>query len=340
MSKAIEAVNLTKVYQVKEGGLLFRRRAKVLRALDGLSFRVNWGEVYGLLGPNGAGKTTAVRILATLLLPDSGKALVAGYDVVEEPEEVRRRIGVMLSVERGFFWKLTARENLKYFGMLYGLDGEELEKRIDHVLELVGLKELGAENRRFEDMSLGMKARLGLARALLKDPQVLILDEPTLGLDPPSSRTIRNLLRDQARRGKAVLLTTHNMHEAETVCDRVGIISRGRIVAEGTPEELKRRVANRVGISMKVAGTDSDVAPLARSLSEALGVSAGVTSNSDGYVILRVVAEPELVGKVISYVINKVIVRGLKVVEWKVEEPTLEDVFIALTGGGERLGEG
>ncbi|MEM4811081.1 MAG: ABC transporter ATP-binding protein, partial [Thermofilum sp.] len=148
---------------------------------------------------NGAGKSTLVKILATVLLPDSGTARILGHDIVEERREVRRLIGVMLSVERGFFLKLTGRENLKYFGMLYGLSGSALEKRVQEVLREVGL--LKNADKPFEEYSLGMKARLGIARALLNDPEVLILDEPTLGLDPVSARRVRALIRSLAKEG-------------------------------------------------------------------------------------------------------------------------------------------
>ncbi len=160
----------------------------------------------------------------------------------------------MLSVERGFFWKLTGIENLRYFGTLYGIPRGELEERIRRVAEVTGLYEVGADRRRFDDMSLGMKARLALARALLRDPQVLVLDEPTLGLDPPSARRIRSLVRELAGKSRGILLTTHNMFEAEMVCDRVGIIVKGRIVAEGTPQELKARVRGKSGVVALLGG--------------------------------------------------------------------------------------
>ncbi|MEB2836876.1 MAG: ABC transporter ATP-binding protein, partial [Desulfurococcales archaeon] len=257
--------------------------------LRGVSFRVGWGEVYGLLGPNGAGKSTTVKIIATLLEPDEGDALVAGYSSVREPLRVRERIGVMLSVERGFFWKLTGRENLKYFGLLYGLEGRELEERVEELLELTGLRKLGGGEKRFEDMSLGMRARLGLARALLRDPPVLILDEPTLGLDPPSARMVRGLLRGLAARGKAVLLTTHNMFEAEIVCDRVGIIAGGRIVAEGTPRELKSMVSDRVPVVISVRGPPEGAGALASRLG---GAVSQLAPRDGGATAVRILADP------------------------------------------------
>jgi len=326
----VEARGLVKEYVDCRG--LFRRVCRRVRALDGLSFSVEGGEVYGLLGPNGSGKTTTVKILSTLLLPDSGDAFVDGFSVVRDPIRVRERIGVMLSVERGFFWKLTGYENLKYFGLLYGLNGRELEERIREVSDLLGLRELGVLERMFEDMSMGMKARLGLARALLKDPRVLLLDEPTLGLDPPSARRIREVLREQVRRGKAVLITTHNMFEAEIVCDRVGFIARGRIVAEGSPRDLKLRVRDRVALVFSLAGESWSLELLADRLRREYGVEASISQGGDQKV-LRALAYPEAEGRVIGLVLREAERFNVKIVGFRVEEPSLEDVFIAVTGG-------
>ncbi len=319
MATAIEAKNLIKRYRVRVKGLI-RRKYDVIEALRKLSFTVRYGEVYGLLGPNGAGKTTAVKIISTLLLPDEGDAIVAGYSSIRQPYKVRERIGVMLSVERGFFWKLTGIENLRYFGMLYGLGGDALRRRIEEVSRLVGLSEVGADKRRFEDMSLGMKARLGLARALLKDPEVLILDEPTLGLDPPSARRIRRLIKELAG-------------EAETVCDRVGIIVKGRIVAEGTPRELKRIVKGKSGVYAGLKGSREAVDEIVRRLREEMGLSAGVTGESDGLYRVRIVADVEGIDRLTAWMLDNSWRLGVRIVEWRVEEPTLEDVFIEVAGG-------
>ena len=325
MAYAIETVDLWKYFRVRKGGLL-RRRYERVEALRGVSFHVDWGEVYCLLGPNGAGKTTTVRVITTLLLPDKGRALVAGYDCVREAVKARSVLGVMLSVERGFFWKLTGRENLRYFGMLYGLESPRLEERIDELLEITGLKGLGGDEKRFEDMSLGMRARLGIARALLRDPQVLVLDEPTLGLDPMSARKIRALLRDQAGRGKAVLVTTHNMVEAEKICDRVGIIVDGRIVVEGSVAELKSRVKRRVPLTLTVKGDRGEVEELARRLGGLLDTSGDKTR-------IRLLAEPGREYEVMEAAIRTARSSGVRVLEARVEEPTLEDVFIEVAGG-------
>ncbi|MET1127889.1 MAG: ABC transporter ATP-binding protein [Thermoproteota archaeon] len=332
---AVLAEGLVKRYTtwIRRGFL--KREKRVVEALKGVSFSVAWGEVFGLLGPNGAGKTTTVKILSTLLLPDGGRAEVNGYDVVREPLRVRESTGVVLSVERGFFWKLTGRENLRYFGMLRGLRGRRLEERVEELLELVGLKELGGADKLYEEYSLGMKARLALARALLHDPPVLILDEPTLGLDPPSARTVRELLVKMARdAGKAVIVTTHNMFEAEMICNRVAIIDRGVIVAQGPPAELKRIVSREVPVVVKFGGRPQ-AAPeeVERRLSQELGSSRlRVELEGDGY-RARVLVDAGEEERAVAKLVWALSSMGFAVLRVEVQEPSLEDVFIAVTRG-------
>ena len=335
---AVEAEGLVKRYVV--GGLM--RPKRVVEALRGVSFRVSKGIVFSLLGPNGAGKTTTINILATLLEPDGGEARVLGFDVVRERWEVRKRIGVLLSVERGFFWKLTARENLIYFGMVYGLSGKDLRERVDEVLDVVGLNDLGASDKLFEEMSLGMKARLGLARALLRDPEVLLLDEPTLGLDPPSSVYVRQLLRSLAEKGKTVILTTHNMYEAEIVSDKVAMIVGGRIVIEGTPQELKKIVAKKVPVEVKLRGTIYDGGEgVRKDLVKVLGRPVYLKFSRDNDILeVRIVVEPGEEERVVEKVLRVSQSRGLRVVEAKVLEPSLEDVFIVVASSGGKDGGG
>lgn len=328
MQSAIVVEDLVKRYKTRRREGLLRSRTEVVEALKGISFRANYGEVLGLLGPNGAGKTTTIKILATLLLPDEGDARVAGYSVVEEPDEVRKRIGVMLTVERGFYGKLSGRENLEYFAALYGLPPARARERINYLIGLLELDRLGGDYKLFEEFSLGMKARLSLARALLSDAPVLLLDEPTLGLDPPSARKIRELVRKLAREeGKAVLYTTHNMFEAELVCDRIILINKGVIVAQGTPGELKERIPSQKVIYITVRG-GGDIA----SLVEGLGLRADITVDESGFHIVKLYAEkPE---EVFDDVLRKFMGNGLEVVSAKIEEPSLEDVFIYFSGEG------
>ncbi len=320
--EVIVAEGLVKKYTPKKRKGLLRGQKQVVEALRGISFKIHRGEIVGLLGPNGAGKTTTVKILATLLLPDEGDAWILGHHVVRDAKKVRENIGIMLTVEKGFYGKLTGRENLEYFAALYGLPRDKARERIDYLLKLLELDKLGASDRLFEEYSLGMKARLGFARALLRDPPVLLLDEPTLGLDPPSSRRIRELVRNLAHReGKTILYTTHNMFEAEIVCDRILLINKGRIVAQGTPDELKTLIPRMKTIVLTVRG-DRRVEEVVRSL----GVEKIDVKHMDGVSTLKLyVKKPE---EILDSLLKKVISAGYEVVTLKVEEPTLEDVFI------------
>jgi ABC-2 type transport system ATP-binding protein len=322
---AVEAIELRKSYVTCRRRGLLRCEKQAVEALRGVSFTARRGEVLGILGPNGAGKSTLVKILATLLLPDSGTARIVGYDIVSEREEVRKHIGVMLSVERGFFLRLTGRENLKYFGMLYGLSGSQLERRVEEVLRAVGLAKHA--DKLYEELSLGMKARLGIARALLTDPDILILDEPTLGLDPVSARRVRSLIRDLAvSGGKTVLLTTHNMHEAESICDRVAILDEGRILAIDTVEELKRKVSDTAFLEIRVAGDYSGkLAAVLR------GLNLHVTARSDGSAgRLSIPVSVHSIEETLEAVLRTLRQAGLKVRGVSVREPSLEDVFVKL----------
>jgi ABC-2 type transport system ATP-binding protein len=322
---AIEVEGLVKTYKVKSRRL-FRTKVELVEALRGVSFKVDYGEVVCLLGPNGAGKTTTIKILATLLIPDSGIARVAGYDVVREANKVRENIGIMLTVEKGFYGKLTGRENLEYFAALYGMSRDRARRRIDYLIQLLELDKLGADKKLYEEFSLGMKARLSLARALLKDAPVLLLDEPTLGLDPPSARKIRELVKELAHSdGKAILYTTHNMFEAEIVCDRVLLINKGLIVAEGTPSELKSRIPKLKVVNLTIRGRESP-----KSILSELQYRGEIGGLENGYFTIKLhVQSPE---EALSTLIKRLVNAGYEVIDIRVEEPTLEDVFIYFSG--------
>src|SRR5436190_22573942 len=264
----IEAEDLGRSY-VTTTGILPRRRTTV-EAVRGVSFDVGQGELFGLLGPNGAGKTTTIKMLMTLLLPTSGHARVLGHDVVEEPREVRRRVGYVFGGDRGLYDRLSGRDNLRYFSELYGVPPQEQRRRIDELLDLVGLR--GRESERVEGYSRGMRQRLHIARGILHDPQVVFLDEPTIGVDPVGARELRSTIGTLVQSGKTVLLTTHYMFEADTLCDRIAVIAHGRIVGEGTPDELKGRVGGGGRVTeIEVFGVDG-------AASERVRAVAGVTA--------------------------------------------------------------
>ena len=322
----VEAKGLVKVFTVREGGL-FSRRKRVIRAVDGVSFEVGKGEIFGLLGPNGAGKTTTIKMLVTLLVPDGGDAYVNGFSVLKEPHKVRESIGVTLSVERGFYWKLTGRENLLYFAGLYHIPRREAEERIDYLLELVDLKE--AADRLVETYSLGMKARLAFARALLNDAPVIFLDEPTLGLDPRSARSIRRVILELKKEGKAVFLTTHYMHEAEMLCDKIALINRGKIVAMGSPDELKSMLKKERVIEVEVSKFISDLLRELESYDfiEKIAVSSIEAEKQKFRITLR-----EGDSKAVREILEAFYEYGVGVDYVRIVEPSLEDVFISLTG--------
>ena len=241
MPAAIVVDNLTRTYRSRSGA--FRRRTTTVEALRGISLSVEPGELFGLLGPNGAGKTTTIKILTTLLLPTSGSARVLGLDPARQAREVRGRIGYVFGGDRGLYDRLSGLDNLRYFADLYRVPIARKRARIEELLELVGLT--GRDGERVETYSRGMRQRLHIARGLLHDPEVLFLDEPTIGLDPLGARELRDTIAGLRSAGKTILLTTHYMFEADVLCDRIAVIANGTIVASGTPVDLKATVANQ-----------------------------------------------------------------------------------------------
>jgi len=243
MEYAIEGFELEKSFAKKRSlkelfTKPFEQPGRV-RALRGVDLHVKTGEIFGLLGPNGAGKTTLVKILSCLVLPDRGRALIGGEDVRHE-NKVKPRLGLVHSDERSFYWRLSGRDNLRFFARLYDVSGKRIESRIDELLSKVNLAE--AAPRRFSDYSSGMKQRLAIARALLHDPPILLMDEPTRSLDPSASLSLRALIRDElkGRDGKTILLATHNLREAEVLCDRIAILVEGTVRQVGTIAEVRR----------------------------------------------------------------------------------------------------
>ena len=301
---AVEAVELRKRFISYERIGLIRRRKTIVNALNGVSLNVKWGEVYGLLGPNGAGKTTTVKILSTLLIPDSGFARINGFDVVKEAKKVRGIIGLVLYPDKGFYSRLSGFENLVYFGRLYGLSRGKAEERARELLRLVNLD--WAANRPYEEYSLGMRARLSIARALIHDPPVVFLDEPTIGLDPVSSRSIRDLIKGLKREGRAVLLTSHNLWEVEEVCDRVGIIGSGKVLMEGSPRDIKDRLGLRYVIEIEIEG------------------------DSKGKVIRVETTDPVAE---LKRIMNEIEGNGLRISRMRVNEPSLEEAYIRVVSG-------
>ena len=317
----IEAIDLRRTYQTTTG--VIRRKRLDVEAVRGISFSVEQGELFGLLGPNGAGKTTTIKMLITLLLPTSGEARVLGHDVVADAREVRKRIGYVFGGDRGLYERLSALDNLRYFAELYGVSGKAQRSRIDEVLELVGLK--GREQERVEGFSRGMRQRLHIARGILHDPEVVFLDEPTIGVDPVGARELRTMISGLIAAGKTVLLTTHYMFEADALCDRIAVIAKGQIVGEGTPEALKAGVAEGRVTEIEVFGVGEAVVERLRGLA---GVTAVAVEDRDQkqLLVVQTTGERELTAPLLAEL------DGIKVGRVTSREPTLEDAYVALVG--------
>src|ERR671938_519010 len=316
---AIEAEKLQRTYRQTSGFL--RRRTKTIEAVRGVDFEVREGELFGLLGPNGAGKTTTIKMLITLLIPTAGSARVLGYDVVKDAREVRKRIGYVFGGERGVYERLSGYDNLRYFAELYGVPPRIQKQRIEELLELVGLK--GREQERAEGYSRGMKQRLHVARGLLHDPEVLFLDEPTIGLDPVGARELRSTIASLTAAGKTILMTTHYMFEADSLCDRIAVISRGEIVAEGTPEHLKSHVESGSVTEVEVYGVPEDTIERLRRLEGVLAVS--VEEREQAQVLsVQTRADVQLTAAILGHLDGSSIGRVSQ------REPTLEDAYVAL----------
>ncbi|MHB8643714.1 MAG: ABC transporter ATP-binding protein [Gaiellaceae bacterium] len=317
----IEVEALQRTYKTSSG--TFRRRALEVEAVRGVTFSVESGELFGLLGPNGAGKTTTIKMLITLLLPSGGAARVLGYDVVRDAREVRKRIGYVFGGERGLYDRLSALDNLRYFAELYAVPPRRQKQRIGELLELVGLA--GREHERVEGYSRGMRQRLHIARGLLHDPPVLFLDEPTIGVDPVGARELRTTIAQLVQAGKTVLLTTHYMFEADQLCDRIAMIAKGVIVAEGTPTDLKANVAEGRVIEIEVFGVDELVAERLRGVA---GVVAVAVEQREQAHVLSVQIES---GRELTQILLAQL-DGAHVGRVSSREPTLEDAYISLVG--------
>lgn len=235
----IEAKNLKKIYETKISKGLFKKEKALVNAVNDVSIRINKGEIIGFLGINGAGKTTTIKMLTTLISPTEGTYYVDGIDAIKNPMVIKKKINMVAGGERMIYWRLTAYENLWYYGSLYGLEPKLLEERIDELLKLVGLYE--NKNKKVEEFSKGMKQRLQIARGLINDPEYLFMDEPTLGLDAIVAKELRKHIKSLAKeKNKGILLTSHYMEEVEELCDYIYILDKGNIINEGTAKELAK----------------------------------------------------------------------------------------------------
>jgi ABC-2 type transport system ATP-binding protein len=309
-SLAIEARDVVKTFR---SGWLRRRETPALR---GASLAVERGAIFGLLGPNGAGKTTLLSILATLLVPDGGKAWVLGLDVTREAAALRRRIN-MASGRPSFLWSLRVEEIIAFYGRLYGLSGAALRGRVDALIEQYELRD--HRRAQYNELSTGLKQRVALAKALVNDPELLFLDEPTLGLDPDVSVRVRRHIADLRReRGMTIVLTTHYMREAEELCDEIGFIKAGRILARGTADGLKRQMGLGEVVALRLDP------PRPEWLADVSGVLR--VTEADGWLELTV----DHAEKRVPELLRALAAEGVEIRNLQVREPELEDVFVEL----------
>lgn len=317
----VRVENLSRDYHTSVG--VIKRQKRTIHALKNISLEVHSGEIFGLVGPNGAGKTTLIKILTTLLLPTSGRAEVLGYDVDRQAHHIRPRVNFIFGGERGLYWRISGYDNLRYFADLYYVDRKVAEQRGRELLQMVGLWE--RRDERVEGYSKGMKQRLHIAKALINDPQVLFLDEPTIGLDPVAARQLRELITEIRGRNVTIFLTSHYMWEMEMLCDRLAVLKTGEIVTLDTPANLKRYVKGLEVVELQVLGGLSGVT---ERLNARPDVTATSVSSSGHVQTLRVqtndaaAAVAEIREALPEVDLSRLVVRP----------PNLEDAYVQLVG--------
>jgi len=341
---AIEAKELVKKFPAKPGtgdknadnastparrrGLFARKEPKAMfTAVNGVDLQIERGEIFGLLGPNGAGKSTTIRMLCTLLEPTRGTAHVNGFDIVKQANDVRRSLGTLLAGERSIYWKLSGRENLEYFAALYHIPVTIARQRVEELIERMELKERA--NELVEKYSTGMRQRVAIAKALLARPPILLLDEPTLGLDPQAARRLRELIAELKQEGHTILLTTHYMEEADQLSDRIGIIDQGKIIALDTPEGLKRRIDQKEVIRLELTGWHDEIAGKLKSISGIENITTRQQGEAD---LWEVSLQAQNSRAALPHIVEHIGGNGTRLVNMNIVKPSLEDVFIHLTG--------
>lgn len=310
----INVENLQKTFYSIRG--FWKREKHPVEAVQGISFSVRKGELFGMIGPNGAGKTTTVKMLSTLLLPTSGTALIFGLDVVKDTNLVRPRIGFTFGGNKGLYSRLSGLDNLKYFAELYKLEPDIITKRIKELLEVVGLT--GREQDRVETYSSGMQQRLHLARALLHDPELIFLDEPTVGIDPVGAREIRQLIKELVKRGKTVLLTSHYMYEVEELCDRIAVVNHGKVIALDTPAALKAQSSGDCVIAIQTPNGEQSLQGKLKSLQKYL-----THVHASGDMLSLYTQTPSKVLNELAPLLEQNVITNIEV-----RNATLEDVYV------------
>lgn len=322
------AINISKKFVLKEGSGLFKRKTiKEKQAVSDVSLKIESGKIIGLLGINGAGKTTTIRMLAGLIEPTSGTITLDDIDAVKEHKKIKSFINLISGGERNIYWRLTAQENLEYFGALYGIKKDILSTRIKKVLQTVGLTD--AKDIPVERYSKGMKQRLQIARGLINDPKYIFLDEPTLGLDISIAKELRTYIKKLATdEKKGILLTTHYITEAEELCDYIYIINNGYIIAQGTSSELKEKLTTNIQILITVDRLTEDVKSSVSNLLKEKAVE--ISFKEDNKNTIKIVSNKNYTGDVIKCLSSY----DISILEMKLIEPNLEDVLFKVLAGG------
>lgn len=329
MSYAIETENLTKQFPVIRGYrdfILHPFKKRTVPALNNVSLQVKKGELFGLLGPNGAGKTTLIKILSTLILPTSGRALLNGMDVTRNEMEVKKLAGYVISDERSFYWRLTGRQNLLFFARLNNLSNEKAKYRIAHLLKWLNLEK--DADRMFKDYSTGTRKKLAIIRGLLTDPEVLFMDEPTNALDPLTSMYLRKLIREEfvEKQGRSVLLATHNMHEAEALCNRIVMMNKGEVKAVGSIKEIKQKYKT----GKHYAAIIQDAAPeLLEAVSQEVTIK-NVLPISNKYQDIQIEFDTQDDVNPLPFLIEKVTAMQGRIISFYEKEAPLEEVFLSI----------
>jgi ABC-2 type transport system ATP-binding protein len=355
MNYAIETVNLIKRYPTsvkREGGgfwggpgrggavgsfvnlfgIFKNYKGPFIEALRGVNLQIKKGEIFGLLGPNGAGKTTLIKILCTLVIHDEGLVTINGFDVKKEPSRVLQNLQAVLPESRGFTWRLSGRENLKFYALLYGLEGKPAKDRIDYLLDITGLKDRAEDD--YQRYSTGMQRKLLLCRALLRDTPVLLFDEPTAGLDPASALEFRRLLRDRLARqeGKTILLSTHNLPEAQDICDRIAILDRGKITACDTPRKIQYALSDEK--EFRVTFIEAIYSSIFENVVKELGHIPGVhevlpdIDDKKNLLAITIRVDKDMA---LSGILESIVKTGMQIGAINTQEPSLEDVFATMT---------
>jgi len=307
---AIEIENLSKTYRTKKIRI---------EALKQINLRIDENQVFGLLGPNGAGKTTTINILSTILTPTSGKATVLGFNVANQEKEIRKRVGVCYGASR-FYWNFDVYENLNFYGMLYGMNKEKRKKKIGELVERLNMKSFS--KLRISDMSTGMRQKVAIAKSLINDPELIFLDEPTIGLDVEVAREVRKYMKELVKeKGVTILLTSHNMREIEIMCENIALINKGRIIREGKPNEIKSRLNFPDRIFLRLSSyKDLDFI-------KSLAGFKSMRLKGDG-----LTADFESAEEIISKLMDEMKSRNIKVLDLEIKKADLEEAFLKIVG--------